>query len=551
VVIPAELKNQVNAVKKRILFLSPSVLAGEERECRKDDFESLANSNIGVGGFGKVYKVRHKVSKNVFAIKVINKAKIIEHDLIEQIKLEVQIMYNLNQDHIVKLYNHYEDDDNFYLILQYCAKGQLYTMLKREIKLNERLTAQYLREVISAVQYLHSLDPPIIHRDIKPENILLDSNNSVKLADFGWSNFFNGDRRRLTYCGTPEYLAPEMIQQAGHDKSLDIWNLGVLMFELLTGSPPFEGSNQQELFDNILKFKIKWPKGFSGVARDLVTKLLKTNPQERMSLNEVLNHPWFKSNPAIKPVAQLEMVTVGSLEKEAAPKEKTPLVQSEIKKENYQVVSKPSIQNKAEVQQETRQSQLIDEKLKKVQVNTSATTSKNDEAGVDDLNEKLAQAKKETGELKLSYQQKCKELEQVQKEAADFKEASKEKAAYSAKENQEIKKLNEEIQRLRILNKNRDDILTEIDSKNKNLRETETQLHMSQNDIEALTAQNSQLEQKNKDLVEKLEQQEQKLQAYKEKAFLAEKEKEQVSIEYQNKIDFLQYKLLNKAEDEG
>jgi len=99
------------------------VTRGEERECRKDDFESLANSNIGVGGFGKVYKVRHKVSKNVFAIKVINKKKILEHDLVEQIKLEVKIMYKLDHDHILRLYNHYEDDDNFYLILQFCGKG--------------------------------------------------------------------------------------------------------------------------------------------------------------------------------------------------------------------------------------------------------------------------------------------------------------------------------------------------------------------------------------------------------------------------------------------
>ena len=121
--IPAELQDKVNNVKNRMLFLSPSVMSGEERECRTDDFESLANSNIGVGGFGKVYKVRHKVSKNIFAIKVINKKKILEHDLVEQIKLEVKIMYKLNHDHILKLYNHYEDDDNFYLILQYCAKG--------------------------------------------------------------------------------------------------------------------------------------------------------------------------------------------------------------------------------------------------------------------------------------------------------------------------------------------------------------------------------------------------------------------------------------------
>ena len=121
--VPPELQDKVNNVENRMLFLSPSILSGEERECRKDDFESLANSNIGVGGFGKVYKVRHKVSKNVYAIKVINKKKILEHDLVEQIKLEVKIMYKLDHNHILKLYNHYEDDDNFYLILQYCAKG--------------------------------------------------------------------------------------------------------------------------------------------------------------------------------------------------------------------------------------------------------------------------------------------------------------------------------------------------------------------------------------------------------------------------------------------
>ena len=115
--VPAELKGRTNVVKNRILFLAPSVVNGEERECKRDDFESLSNKNIGVGGFGKVYKVRHKVSKNIYAIKVINKNKIIEHDLVEQIKLEVEIMYKLNHRHVVKLWNHYEDEDSFYLIL--------------------------------------------------------------------------------------------------------------------------------------------------------------------------------------------------------------------------------------------------------------------------------------------------------------------------------------------------------------------------------------------------------------------------------------------------
>jgi len=144
------------------------------------------------------------------------------------------------------------------------------------------------------------MDPPIIHRDIKPENILLDADGAVKLADFGWSNFFNEDRRRLTYCGTPEYLAPEMINQSGHDKSLDIWNLGVLLFELLTGNPPFEGKTQNELFKSILNYKVQWPKGFSGVAKDLISKLLKTNPKQRIKLDDICDHPWFKNNPPLR-----------------------------------------------------------------------------------------------------------------------------------------------------------------------------------------------------------------------------------------------------------
>lgn len=277
-------------------------MSGQEKECCRDDFESLANSNIGVGGFGKVYKVRHKVSQNIYAIKVISKAKIVEHDLVEQIKLEVQIMYKLNHPYVVKLYNHYEDDDSFYLILEYAPKGQIYTLLKKEGKFSERVCAQYLREVISACQYLHSLDPPIIHRDIKPENILLDEQGAVKLADFGWSNFFSEEERRQTYCGTPEYLAPEMIKQSGHDKSLDIWNLGVLLFELLTGSPPFEGANQSILFENILNHKVKWPTRFNSIAKDLIQKLLKTDPSQRIKLDEISQHPWFTSNPPIREV---------------------------------------------------------------------------------------------------------------------------------------------------------------------------------------------------------------------------------------------------------
>ena len=128
--IPLELKGKVNNVKRRILFLSPSVVSGHEKEPCREDFESLTNTSIGTGGFGKVYKVRHKESQNVYAIKVISKSKIIESDLCNQIRLEIRIMYSLNHEHIIKVFNHFEDDDYFYLVLEYAPRGHLYERLK-------------------------------------------------------------------------------------------------------------------------------------------------------------------------------------------------------------------------------------------------------------------------------------------------------------------------------------------------------------------------------------------------------------------------------------
>jgi serine/threonine protein kinase len=162
---------------------------------------------------------------------------------VHQIRLEVQIQYQLNHPNILKIYDHYEDDTNIYLVLQFCARGQLYQLLRKEGKIKEAETCQYIREVICAIQCLHSQENNVIHRDIKPENILIADDGSVKLADFGWSNYYLNNENRFSYCGTPEYLAPEMIQKRGHGPSIDLWNLGILTFELLNGKSPFAGSN--------------------------------------------------------------------------------------------------------------------------------------------------------------------------------------------------------------------------------------------------------------------------------------------------------------------
>ena len=135
--------------------------------------------------------------------------------MIDQMNREIDIMYKVNHPHVMKLTNHFEDDDKFYLVMPYASKGQLYSLLKKQNRFDQRTAAQYIRETIAAVKYLHEFNPQIIHRDIKPENLLLDENFRIKLSDFGWSNFQNEDEGRTTYCGTPEYLAPEIILNKG------------------------------------------------------------------------------------------------------------------------------------------------------------------------------------------------------------------------------------------------------------------------------------------------------------------------------------------------
>ena len=293
----------LNKVKKRLLILSPAVAAGLEREACKTDFESLEDKSIGKGGFGSVWKVRHKITKQIFAIKVINKESIVKQKMVEQTNREIEIMYKLDHPHIIKLYSHFEDDEDFCLIMQIASKGQLYSIIKRLKRLDQRTAAQYMREVISAIKYLHTRNPPIIHRDIKPENILLDQEGRCKLADFGWSNFDVGDKFRDTYCGTPEYLAPEMITKSGHNESVDIWALGVLLFEMLTGRTPFNFTGDRiQLFNNIKTLRIVWTDDFPQLAKDLIGKILRLNPKDRLTLDEIINHQWFRDVPIIKPV---------------------------------------------------------------------------------------------------------------------------------------------------------------------------------------------------------------------------------------------------------
>jgi len=291
-----EVKNLLKDLKNRFLFISPSVQSGLENEPSIGDFEII--SLLGTGSFGKVYLCKHKVTGAVYAIKEIDKTNK-NNDLgAPYFRREIEIMYKINHPNIVKLFGHFEDDQGCYFVMEYIPKGNLYNLLgKQKSKcFDTAKVAGFMKDLISAVYYIHNMNPPIVHRDIKPENILISDDGRVKLTDFGWSNYIEYFQIRSTFCGTPLYLAPEVIKQTGHDKSVDIWCIGTLIFELLTGKCPFNGQSDQILYENILKNKIDWPKDINLEAKNLISRILKTEPKDRISLNEMLKHPFFTKN---------------------------------------------------------------------------------------------------------------------------------------------------------------------------------------------------------------------------------------------------------------
>ena len=300
-------KKNLNSVKNRFLPLSESVRLGLEPEPKITDFKK--KKEIGSGSFGRVYLATHIKTNVDYAIKVIDKRNKINIEGKPYFRREIEIMSKIRHPNCVRLFGNFEDENYCYFIMEYIPGGNLFTLMSnnRNIGLNIYLVASIVRDLASAIYYLHNMDPPIIHRDIKPENILLTNNSKIKLTDFGWSNYINFEgEQRSTLCGTPIYLAPEMIQNSGHDKHVDIWCLGVLLFELLTGIPPFIGQNRILLMKNIINVNISWPMPprlpLDPDAKDLISKILKKNPNERISLENMIKHNFFiKYCPKTKP----------------------------------------------------------------------------------------------------------------------------------------------------------------------------------------------------------------------------------------------------------
>ncbi|XP_046949101.1 ribosomal protein S6 kinase alpha-2 isoform X2 [Lynx rufus] len=254
---------------------------------------------LGQGSYGKVFLVRKTKGSDtgqLYAMKVLKKATLKVRDRVRS-KMERDILAEVNHPFIVKLHYAFQTEGKLYLILDFLRGGDLFSRLSKEVMFTEEDVKFYLAELALALDHLHGLG--IIYRDLKPENILLDEEGHIKITDFGLSKeAIDHDKRAYSFCGTIEYMAPEVVNRRGHTQSADWWSFGVLMFEMLTGSLPFQGKDRKETMALILKAKLGMPQFLSTEAQSLLRALFKRNPCNRLGagldgVEEIKRNPFF------------------------------------------------------------------------------------------------------------------------------------------------------------------------------------------------------------------------------------------------------------------
>ncbi|KAF6216834.1 hypothetical protein GE061_001184 [Apolygus lucorum] len=272
----------------------------------KQEFENIELSDLrviatlGVGCFGRVELVQiANDTQRSFALKQMKKSQIAEMRQQRHIMFEKEIMEEVDCDFVVKLYKTFKDAKYIYLLMECCLGGELWTILRNKGHFDYGTTRFYTACVIEAFDYLHSRD--IVYRDLKPENLLLDVKGYLKLVDFGFAKRVPDGRKTYTLCGTPEYVAPEVIKSKGHNISADYWSLGVLIYELLTGTNPFSGADSSATYEIILKGinAINFPRNITRNAAALIKELCRDNPDERLGfqkggIDEIRKHKWYE-----------------------------------------------------------------------------------------------------------------------------------------------------------------------------------------------------------------------------------------------------------------
>ena len=261
---------------------------------------------LGKGAFGKVNIALHLASGRLVAIKSFNKKKLTNRRAKRKIKTEIEVLSKLRNPFCTQIYDYFETDTHILIVMEYIC-GDLLSFMRKRNKISEPTAKIIFKQIIKGLQYLHK--KKIVHRDIKLDNILIDLTNTVKICDFGVSRILSPGDTMYEHCGTPAYIAPEIFRNEGYEGfACDVWSSGVTLYYMLAGKQPFKGGKIEELKAIILKGKYEEIKDLSNEANDLINKMLKVNPKERITIEEILKHPWLK-NVDIKNRQKLNLFT--------------------------------------------------------------------------------------------------------------------------------------------------------------------------------------------------------------------------------------------------
>ena len=314
-----------------------------------DDFKIL--KVIGRGSYGKVCLVEFKQTKELFAMKSLKKNVLLDEDQVESTLLEKNILQSLDYPFLVGMVFCFQTEERVYFVLPFIQGGELFQHLRKYKYFPEKNVKFYASIIGLSLEYLHKKG--IVYRDIKPENILLEKDGYLKLIDFGMAKILRGDEKTNSFCGTPEYLAPEIITGEGHNRMADWWSYGTLVYEMLFGIPPFFNENVETMYELITNKELRFPKKFnvSDEAKDLLKKLLRKNQKERFGINggfdEIRKHPFFsdmdfkaleqkKIEAPFKPILE-DSLDVTNFDDEFTSEE---LVSSEINEKNMDLIKR-------------------------------------------------------------------------------------------------------------------------------------------------------------------------------------------------------------------
>ena len=266
----------------------------EKEKIKIKDYDQL--KTVGLGSFGRVRLCQHKKTKKIYVMKILKKYEIIKQKQVDHVFSEYNILSVLNHPFIVQLMGiNFEDPHYLYLLLEYVQGGELFSLLRNQNCFPLEQAKFYIAHIITIFEYLHGKN--IIYRDLKPENILINKNGYLKLTDFGFAKYLDNEKT-YTLCGTPEYLAPEIILNKGHGKPVDWWTMGILLYEMLVGIDPFSDEDPMKTYQKIVKGKVHYPKDMNKDAKSLIKHLLSGDITKRYGclkngVKDILNHRLF------------------------------------------------------------------------------------------------------------------------------------------------------------------------------------------------------------------------------------------------------------------